>query len=80
MKKRIGSSDGVFGRTVVLLKMAGAVYKIPPGLLLGSCPALKCMFLWKLSFWISSEISLASASTVRAHFGCIFKATTDCTT
>jgi hypothetical protein len=27
---------------------------------------------------ISSEISLASASTVRAQFGCIFKATTDC--
>ena len=27
---------------------------------------------------ISSEISLASASTVRAHFGRIFKATTEC--
>ena len=26
---------------------------------------------------ISSEISLASASTVRSHFGCIFKATTE---
>jgi hypothetical protein len=30
--------------------------------------------------WISREISQASASTVRAHFGCIFKATVDCTT
>ena len=30
--------------------------------------------------WISSEISLASASTVRAHFGRIFKATTECAT
>jgi hypothetical protein len=29
---------------------------------------------------ISSEISQASASTVRAHFGCIFKATTECAT
>ena len=29
---------------------------------------------------ISSEISLASASTVRARFGCIFKATTECAT
>ena len=29
---------------------------------------------------ISSEISPASASTVRAHFGCIFKATADCAT
>ena len=30
--------------------------------------------------WISREISQASASTVRAHFGCIFKATADCAT
>jgi hypothetical protein len=29
---------------------------------------------------ISREISQASASTVRAHFGCIFKATADCAT
>ena len=29
---------------------------------------------------VSSEISQADASTVRAHFGCIFKATTECAT
>jgi hypothetical protein len=29
---------------------------------------------------ISREISQASASTVRAHFGCIFKAAADCAT
>jgi hypothetical protein len=34
----------------------------------------------KVKVKISSEISLASASTVRAHFGRIFKATTECAT
>ena len=29
---------------------------------------------------ISREISQASASTVRAHVGCIFKTTADCAT
>ena len=47
-----------------------------------SMPACPCTTRERMCVcvWISSEISLASASTVRAHFGCIFKATTECAT
>jgi len=42
----------------------------------GGSTTVSCLFIQP----ISREISQASASTVRAHFGCIFKATADCAT
>ena len=45
MKKRVGIGRRVWA-DVVLLKMAGAVYKIPPGLLLWFWPAPEYAFLW----------------------------------